>query len=137
MLASWRPAFGWVLVLVLTAPGSSLLSCGGDGRPGPDSGLDGTKPVKSLPETDEKTLCDWTAGRIGGWNRTITCSDGAFLKTAADEATCISKATASAAMSGCSTLTVNDFEDCVNDFVDGCSSLPAACQFLLGCGMMP
>jgi hypothetical protein len=74
-------------------------------------------------------MCQWIAGRFGGYGRRVTCSDGDYLS---DAASCVNLP---AQPAGCY-HTLGDVESCVNGVVGGCSALPAIClSVLVDCGM--
>ena len=114
-------------------------ACGsGSGRtlpdPGPDAGLDRTKLLTAASASDVAVLCDWTAGRVGGYSMRHVCG-GLTLTTPANQAMCVS---GFGTIDPSCTATLGDFEDCVNAGINGpctAGSIPAACLFLLFCGM--
>jgi len=106
---------------------------GGDlADPGPMSGKDRSQPFVGLPAADLDDLCDWTAGRFGGYGRRINCADGTYASSAASKSACVQSY--QRATPQC-TATVGDLEDCINGVVDAapCTRLPAACVELLFC----
>lgn len=100
--------------------------------PGPSSGLNRSEALTSLTATQRTQLCDWSAGRFGGWGVTKHCADGTTVSSAESEATCtyqLSNASASC------TATVGNVEDCIDQAVPTCSAVPFACLEFLSCGM--
>jgi hypothetical protein len=121
-------------MLLLAGCGSGLPPALPD--PGPDAGLDGSSStlLVSLTPSDLAGLCDWTAGRVGGYGRRRVCG-GLTLTAPANQMTCV---TGFGSVQPSCTATVADFEGCVNAAIDGpctAGAIPAACFFLLSCGM--
>jgi hypothetical protein len=110
---------------------------GGDGSgslpdPGPTSGIDPSTPLDLLTPAQATTLCQWTAGRIGGYSRSISCGNGNYLSSESS-AGCDS---AGGMVAGC-TETVRTVEACVNGVVDQapCTGLPIPCiNLIVDCG---
>lgn len=94
------------------------------------SGVPRDRPFPGLAPRDVEALCDWTAGRIGGYGQTVTCSGGVSISSPASRAECIKDLQAPSKL--CTTATVGVFEDCVNEAVS-CSSKPTACFKLIFC----
>jgi hypothetical protein len=99
--------------------------------PGPSSGLGRTTPLSSLTPMQRAQLCDWSAGRFGGWGVTKTCANGNTLTSAQSEATCTYQL--GNASSSC-TATVGNVEDCIDDAVPACQAIPVPCLDLIACG---
>ena len=115
-----------------------LVACGSGAPalpdPGPDAGLDGSTPLVSLTPSEVASLCDWSAGRVGGYGRRRVCG-GLTITTAANQATCVTNI--SGVDPSC-TATLGDFEGCVNAAIDGpctAGAIPSACFFVFSCGM--
>ncbi|WP_437762760.1 hypothetical protein WMF27_44570 [Sorangium sp. So ce281] len=115
---------------------AAAAGCGdGDGDdlpdPGPSSGLSPELPLFDLPEADAATLCDWVAGRFGGYGRRVDCGGGAFVSSAPSRAECVRSY--QAADDTCA-ATIGVVEACVNGAVEGpCTALPVDCVELLFC----
>jgi hypothetical protein len=124
---SWA---GVPVIGVLVACGSS-----GPGRtlpdPGPSTGLDRAMQLSALTPAQDSQLCDWVAGRVGGYGQRATCSNGDYLY-AESQSQCMNP---DGGLASC-TRTVGDLEDCVNGVVGGCPALPFVCiDLLTSCGM--
>jgi hypothetical protein len=113
--------------------------CGSSGSgsalpdPGPSSGLARSTPLTSLTPMQRTQLCDWSAGRFGGWAVTKRCADGNTVSSAQSEQTC----TYQLGNAGPScTANVGNVEDCIDQSVPTCSAVPLTClESLLPCGM--
>jgi hypothetical protein len=88
-----------VLLAVLSVSG-----CGGGSDSGP-AGVDGSKQISDLSLAEEEALCDWFAGKAGGYGKPKTCAEG-FISAPADKAECI------ADFPDCS-VKVSVFESCI------------------------
>src|SRR5262249_55988741 len=98
------------------------------------SGLDRSTEIVKLTPAQAGHLCDWVAGRLGGWGRRQTCSDGLYVSAPPSEAACESQF-ASANPSIC-TATVGMLEDCVGQTLPVCQSVPGVCfEVLVPCAM--
>jgi hypothetical protein len=109
-------------------------SCNGQGwtDPGPDAGIDRSHTVAGSSFDDRIRLCDWIAGRMGGYNRSRTCGEITFTSTPA-QSQCI--AGLGDTPSTC-TLTFGELEDCVNALINGpCAAdfIPDACYAVAAC----
>jgi hypothetical protein len=83
---------------------------------GPTSGVDPDKSVGSLSSSEKKQLCDWQAGKTGGYGKTTKCEGGISLSNPKSQAACVQKLPASCA------ATVAQVEECVKvDAVDPCA----------------
>src|SRR5579863_9901141 len=131
MVASKRgtAALGLVLGAALWAS-----SCGDGGTtlpdPGPDSGLSGTAAIRTQSAADDATLCNWLAGRLGGWGRSRQCG-AATVMSPANEATCVSDFQS---LSSTCSLTVGDLQNCVDAAISGpcpSSAIPSQCATLI------
>jgi hypothetical protein len=113
----WR---AWKGGFVLLGAGC-LISCGGGGRelpdPGPDAGVDPSTTLSNATPAEQMQICEWIAGRLGGYGRRVTCSDGDYLSDAAS----------------CANLppdptdcyhTIGEVESCVNGVVGGARRSP-------------
>jgi len=90
----------------------AVVSCSGDGGPGPSSGLSRQATLASLTSQQAATLCDWSNAKQGGYGREATCSDGSLQETDSDKQSCVESVPYVGAL--CPTLTVGDIEDCAN-----------------------
>jgi hypothetical protein len=112
----------------------SVASCGDGGGPtlpdpGPSSGLDTTATIYGLSAADDATLCNWEAGRLGGYGRSRQCGI-ITISSPSSEAECVS---VFQSFSAACPITVFDLQDCVNTSVDGpcpSGSIPGACNNL-------
>jgi hypothetical protein len=111
-----------------TDPGSPAMP-----DPGPISGLARDKEIVQLTSDERIKLCDWSAGRFGGYGRTVTCADGTYLASRESQDRCVADWTHAGPQ--CS-LTVRDLEDCTNGMVSRptCQTIPAACFAIIPCG---
>jgi hypothetical protein len=113
---------------------AGLSGCGGDGSlpdPGPTSSVDPTTMLSALTPVDHQQLCDWAAGRFGGWGRHVSCTDGDTFSGPASESSCAQQSMTS----GTCTETVADLQDCINQVVTGCQAIPESCfNLLFDCG---
>ena len=124
-----RGGFNLCVLLITTL---SVASCGDGGGatlpdPGRSSGLDTTTTIYGLSAADDATLCDWAAGRLGGYGRSRQCGV-ITISTPASEAECVS---VFQSFSAVCPITVLDFQDCLNTAVDGpcpSGSIPGACS---------
>ncbi|CAN5728729.1 hypothetical protein BH11MYX4_BH11MYX4_15550 [soil metagenome] len=97
------------------------------------SGVGGTKTIGELSDTEKGLLCDWQAGRAGGYGCTRTCDGGVSTTNKANRAACTTslKATCPA--------TVAEAEACIAAIAnDPCNlgvALAPVCQpfFQAGC----
>jgi hypothetical protein len=119
---------------------ASLLSssCGDGGAtlpdPGPTSSLNTTSTIYGLSATDDATLCEWLAGRLGGYGRSQKCGE-TTVSSPSSEAQCVSVFDS---FSADCPITVGDFQGCVNVVVTGTcpsGSIPAACANLVSLGL--
>lgn len=72
------------LVLVL----STLGACGGGGSV-PSSGVDGSKSIASLSDTEKGELCDWIDNMLGGYGKPIVCNGQTVDTTDSSQAECV------------------------------------------------
>ena len=118
-----------------------LQACDGGGDPslpdpGPDAGLDPAQGVKGSSTAELATICDWTAGRLGGYGRSTMCGDISIHSPPGGQAACLM---AFEQMPVTCAVTFGQYEDCVNAAVMGpCVSgvFPAPCVPLLSCAML-
>jgi len=128
-----RNAVGlWLIIAV------ALSNCGGDGAtlpdPGPSVALDGSATISGLSSTDDATLCEWVAGRLGGWGRSLACGS-ATVSSPTSETKCVSDFES---LSSTCPITVGDLQNCVDASVTGpcpSGSIPAACFNLVTYGI--
>ena len=73
--------------------GVTLSACGDSDSmspdPGPSSGLDIRTPIVDLSAADASVLCDWVAGRFGGYGRSVTCMDNTTLSARQTRDLCV------------------------------------------------
>jgi hypothetical protein len=111
-------------------------ACGGGDSaslpdPGPMSGIDPSTALDTLTPAEATMLCQWTAGRMGGYSRTIVCGSNTLSSESSSQ--CDS---AGGMLAGCS-ATVGTVESCVNGVVEQspCTAFPSQCiNLLLDCG---
>ena len=84
------------------------LACGG-GSDTPSSGIDRSRLVGSVDDTERATLCDWANGLLGGYAHTITCGPSFERNSDATQMQCTDRL---AAFTGCA-LSVGDYEICM------------------------
>lgn len=104
----------------LTATVAILLAACGDEqaameRPGPSSGLGGSKTFGELTAAEVSLICDWTAGCFGGYGRTKSCPEtGVTMSSAASRESCVASWSAAASMpESCRMMTVAEYEGCL------------------------
>jgi hypothetical protein len=120
--------------LLIGALVGASISCGSSGGGvGDSSGVPRSSTIGSLTVTQAATLCDWEDAKQGGYNRTVTCTDGNTRTTDASQAECVSGM--GYARTFCPSLTVADVEDCANAIgVSICEiSTAPACANLAAC----
>lgn len=97
------------------------------------SGVSGTKTMGQLSDAEKGTLCDWQAGRSGGYACKHTCDGGTSTTNKASQAACKS------ALKATCPATVAEAEACIAAIAsDPCNlgaALGAVCQplFQAGC----
>ena len=102
--------------------GAAATGCGNGGSqlPATSSGLSRMAAVDSLTLTQLAALCDWSAGRQGGYGHVVQCGDGGSAGPYQDQMACVENVDFYSA--SCPTLTVGDSENCINALaVDPCS----------------
>jgi hypothetical protein len=110
-----------------------LLACSdGSGSlpdPGPTSGIDPHTMLAMLTSEQATTLCQWTAGRMGGYSRTISCGQNNTLSSQS----ALGCDSAGTMLYACNTSTVGTVEACVNDVVaqSPCTAYPPPCINLI------
>lgn len=72
------------LVLALLVLGA----CGG-GTSTPSSGVDGSKSIASLGDTEKGELCDWINNMLGGYNQAIICNGQTVDSSESSQAECV------------------------------------------------
>jgi hypothetical protein len=83
--------------------------------PGPTSGVDpgddaDPRALTDLDEAERQKLCDWTAARsVGGYDASIICESGLVVSSFIGQQACLD-----AFLGACSTVTVTDWEQCVD-----------------------
>ena len=121
--------------LALLMAGVAGAGCGGSSSlpdPGPSSGIAPSTRVVDLSEADAIKLCDWVAGRFGGYGEGVTCSDGLTLSARQTRELCVMDYRSTP--STC-TATVGDIQTCTNEGVGPpvCATVPQACFAILSC----
>jgi hypothetical protein len=124
---------GWIVVAAALLGVFALAGggCGGGGASDAPLPLASERQIKSLSPGERAQLCDWVAGRFGGYGKSIQCNDG--RRSARDsQAECLG----SLAGNTCP-ATAGDVETCT-DLTLTCASigtvlLDAACQRLIDC----
>jgi hypothetical protein len=95
--------------------------------------VDPTTMLASLTSADHQELCNWVAGRLGGWGASVMCSDGDTFSGPASESSCAQQSMSAVTC----TETVADLQDCINQIVGGCQAIPVTClNLLFDCGMV-
>jgi hypothetical protein len=73
--------------LVVTAIFAMALGCSSGGG---SSGVEGTKTVSTLDETDKAAFCDWLNGKLaGGYDKPIVCGGETIDHTDSSQAECV------------------------------------------------
>ena len=102
--------------------------------PGPTSSLDTSATIPNLSAADDATLCDWLAGRLGDYGRTVHCGS-ATVSSPASQAMCVTGFQSEPATCA---ITVGDVQNCTNAALSGpCpgGTTPAACATLIDMGL--
>lgn len=110
MMTAMRKASLWVGV---TCAMTIFVACGGDSSSS-GSGIDRSKRVASLSSDEAKKLCDYLNNKQGGYGKSQTCQDGTTETTDDSQNECVLGAAAIGLLSGCSSITVGQSEDCVD-----------------------
>jgi hypothetical protein len=116
-------------VLIVTALATAVCAYGlsacsgssGSGAASPDEAapdIDASARLVDLSMTEQATLCDWIAQRVGGYGRAFHCVQVDVSPTAPNQAACISQLAAFTAPD-CAT-TVAQFTTCTNAEVSQC-----------------
>jgi hypothetical protein len=97
--------------------------------------LDPTAPIATLTPAEKAELCDWEAGRLGGYGTTTTCPSGDVgIAVPTSQADCVA---GFATSTNTCQATVQDDYDCVNLLVeDPCLSTldsEPECQPIISC----
>jgi hypothetical protein len=109
--------------------GAAGTSLGGVAGGTMSSGLPRDAHVKALGSADLATLCDWSASKLGGYNRRITCPDGSWVMAKMSRMACEQTVTSSPC-----DLTVGEIEDCTDAVTAApCGAIPEECAPLLLC----
>ena len=123
---------GVPLALFLGAAG-----CGGASGSGTSpvvsnsSGLQKTKMLTALDETERGHFCDWMANKLGGYGHSTDCGAGVSIKSTQDQASCVSQFQPPSCRA-----TVGDWESCINAI--SCSDpSPSECKSSYLCFMLP
>lgn len=127
-----RFALKVTLTVVVAVAGSA---CGGDSStpdPGPSSGVSTGTRLVDLSEADAIALCDWTAARLGGYGRGVTCTNGITVTARQTRELCVMDYQS---VSPTCAVTVGEIEACTNQSVGPpvCASVPSVCAALLAC----
>ena len=64
--------------LVVVMLGALALGCGSSSSGGSSSGVTGSKRIDSLTDAEKTMICDWTAGKFGGYGHTMQ-AEGYYL----------------------------------------------------------
>jgi len=109
--------------------GIVMASCGGDGgATGPGaSGLEKSRPWSGLTTAEKGALCDWVAGKFGGYGMTIDCGNGTGIASNSSQQGCIDSVPASCG------ATVAEYEQCANDATCETGPFPPSCAPLIAC----
>ena len=95
------------------------------GGPGA-SGVQGSKRIDQLTQTEAAILCDFAAQEFGGYGTIMNCGDGTTIEADANQAECVASRPTTCAM------TVSQYEVCISE-VSCANFLPASCAPLLQC----
>jgi hypothetical protein len=120
-----------VVALFLGILWSCAPGCGGGATlpdPGPDAGIDPSQDLSTTPPAELGMLCDWLAGRLGGYGRSRSCG-GSNLSSPADQAACVTEL-----QTAPTTCTAGDLEGCTDAVLAGpcvAGAIPAGCFNLL------
>jgi hypothetical protein len=100
--------------------------------PGPSSGIDPQTSLTELTDAEILALCDWIAGRLGGYGRGVTCMEGGTISARQTRALCVMDFEN---YPPACPFTVADVEQCDNDLVSEpvCEMVPAICSALIAC----
>jgi hypothetical protein len=94
------------------------------------SGVAPGKPLKGLGLDERTVVCDWRAGRLGGYGRSRACG-GAALASGPNQDACVQSL---ARLPAACAATVSTAEACTNELADGCPGGSAAsCRSLDPC----
>lgn len=113
----------------------ACVSCGSGGAslpdPGPDAGVDPSGMFGAISPQELGEICDWYAGRLGGYGRARSC--GGFNATVpSTQAACASD------LAKAVDCTVAEFESCIDAMIAGpcvAGAIPAGCIGLVSCGL--
>jgi hypothetical protein len=95
--------------LVRTLVLATMMAAGCGGGDGGPAGVDGTKQISAASASDKAALCDWFAGKVGGYGTPSTCADG-FIEAPPTKQECLDSFPSCA-------VTVSQFEDCIDTIV--------------------
>ena len=123
------------MLAVILAAGVAGPACGDSAKlpdPGPSSGVDANTRIPALSDADAIALCDWIAGRFGGYGQGVTCTDGTTLSARQSRELCVGDFHNT---SPTCTATVGNLEECTNGAVaqPRCATVPAVCFVILTC----
>jgi hypothetical protein len=109
-------------------------ACGGQGwtDPGPVADVDPAHVVAGSTFDDRVRLCDWLAGRLGGYDRQRTCGLITLTSTPNQSQCTAGLASTPAAC----TLTYGELVACVNALINGpcaADTFPDACDAVGAC----
>jgi hypothetical protein len=111
------------------------VSCGGAGAslpdPGPDAGVDPSGMFGAISPQEMDEICDWFAGRLGGYGRERSC--GGFNATVpSTQAGCVADLDMGV------DCTVGEFESCIDAMIAGpcvAGDVPIGCVDFVSCGL--
>jgi hypothetical protein len=135
---TWR---GVVTVAFVAAATMSVAGSGCGGSSSSDAGTDAGSDVSGpglntrlvdLSEAEAAALCDWVAGRFGGYGQGVTCGDGLTVSARQTRELCVMDYRT---VSSTCAVTVGDIQACANQAVGPpvCATVPQICLALLSC----
>ena len=85
-----------------------------------------------LSDADATALCDWVAGRFGGYGHGVTCTNGMTVTARQTRELCVMDYQN---VSPTCPVTVGEIEACANQSVGPpvCASVPSVCAALIAC----
>ena len=116
----------WTVVLC------AQLACGASAGGTTTSGIEPAKPVGQLTDPERATLCDWTNGLLGGYDKTFDCGMGVSRGSDETQMQCTTRLTG---FTSCP-LNVDDYETCVRRLAAlFCAQEPMVpeCDVYFGC----
>lgn len=82
-------------------------ACGSSQPSSSSSGVDKSKTIAAIDDTEKGQICDWANGLLGGYGHPITCSGQTVDTTDASQADCVQDFPACDA-------TVGAYESCIS-----------------------